>query len=118
MERIKKINDKLQEETILKEKLYDQVNLKIDQWKSDKPTDIRHLLSNLQQVVTWTSWTPVPSTDLVMPKKVKLTYLKAASRTHPDKVPHSLDLENKMIAENVFSTLSKAWELLKEENNI
>lgn len=118
VERIKKINDKLQEETILKEKLYDQVNLKIDQWKSDKPTDIRHLLSNLQQVVTWTSWTPVPSTDLVMPKKVKLTYLKAASRTHPDKVPHSLDLENKMIAENVFSTLSKAWELFKEENNI
>lgn len=116
--RIKQQNAKLEEESILKEKLYDQVNLKIEQWKADKPTDIRHLLSNLQQVVTWTSWTPVSSTDLVMPKKVKVTYLKAAARTHPDKVPNSLDLENKMIAENVFSTLSKAWQLFKEENNI
>lgn len=118
VDKIKKQNAKLEKESILKEKLYDQVTLKIDQWKSNKPTDIRHLLSNLQQVVTWTSWTPVSLTDLVMPKKVKVTYLKAASKTHPDKVPNSLDLENKMIAENVFSTLSKAWELFKGENNI
>lgn len=116
--RVKQQNAKLEEEANLKVKLYDQVELKINQWKADKPGDIRHLLADLPQVLQWTSWNPVSAADLVMPKKVKITYMKAVAKTHPDKIPANLDLENKMIAENVFATLSDAWEKFKQENNI
>ncbi|CAL9735923.1 auxilin-like clathrin uncoating factor Swa2p [Monosporozyma servazzii] len=118
VDRIKQINVNLEKEADLKVKLYDQVELKINNWKANKPDDIRYLLSNLNNVITWTNWNPVSTTDLVMPKKVKVTYMKAVAKTHPDKIPASLDLENKMIAENVFAILSEAWEKFKLENNI
>lgn len=118
IDRIKQINVNLEKEADLKVKLYDQVELKINNWKANKSDDIRYLLSNLSTVITWTNWNPVSTADLVMPKKVKVTYMKAVARTHPDKIPASLDLENKMIAENVFTVLSEAWEKFKLENNI
>ncbi|CAL9730714.1 auxilin-like clathrin uncoating factor Swa2p [Monosporozyma unispora] len=117
-DRIKQINANLEKEADLKVKLYDQVELKINNWKSNKPDDIRFLLSTLSTILTWTNWNPVSTADLVMPKKVKMTYMKAVAKTHPDKIPSTLDLENKMIAENVFATLSEAWEKFKLENNI
>lgn len=119
VQRLKKQNDDLAKEEDLKVKLYDQVQIKINNWKADKPNDIRHLLSTFQDIITWNdNWKPVPTTDLVMPKRVKITYMKAVARIHPDKIPKTLDLESRMIAENVFATLSDAWELFKNDNNL
>ncbi|EJS42286.1 swa2p [Saccharomyces arboricola H-6] len=98
--------------------LYDKVFERISSWKNGKDDDIRHLLANLSDLLTWCNWKDVSVQDLVMPKKVKLTYMKAVAKTHPDKIPESLSLENKMVAENVFSTLSIAWDKFKQQNDI
>lgn len=98
--------------------LYDKVFEQIDRWKAGQGDDIRHLLANLPLVLTWCEWKPVSTADLVMPKKVKITYMKAVAKTHPDKIPSSLELEKRMIAEDVFSALSIAWEKFKLANNI
>lgn len=99
-------------------RLYDPVYNRIEAWKSGKADDIRYLLSNLSTVLTWCDWKQIDSSDLVMPKKVKIAYMKAVAKTHPDKIPSSLELEQKMIAENIFSTLSEAWEKFKVDNNM
>lgn len=96
--------------------LYDNVSDRIGCWKCGKDDDIRHLLANLSSLLTWCNWKDVSVQDLVMPKKVKITYMKAVAKTHPDKIPKSLSLENKMIAENVFTTLSIAWDKFKQQN--
>ncbi|CAI1844811.1 hypothetical protein SEUBUCD646_0B04280 [Saccharomyces eubayanus] len=98
--------------------LYDNVSDRIGCWKCGKDDDIRHLLANLSSLLTWCNWKDVSVQDLVMPKKVKITYMKAVAKTHPDKIPKSLSLENKMIAENVFTTLSIAWDKFKQQNEI
>ena len=98
--------------------LHDKVQNRIDAWKDKKQDDIRYLLANLQQVLTWADWKPVSQTDLVMPKRVKATYLRAMTKVHPDKLGQSLELESRMVAENVFSVLSTAWEKFKLENNM
>ncbi|QHS72512.1 auxilin-like protein SWA2 [Saccharomyces paradoxus] len=98
--------------------LYDKVFERVSSWKDGKDDDIRHLLTNLSGLLTWCNWKDVPVQDLVMPKRVKITYMKAVAKTHPDKIPESLSLENKMIAENVFSTLSIAWDKFKQQNDI
>ncbi|CCE63205.1 hypothetical protein TPHA_0E01110 [Tetrapisispora phaffii CBS 4417] len=110
-----KRTEKYEEE---KEALYDVVEQKVNAWIAGKDDDIRHLLSRLQRIITWTQWNEVASSDLVMPKKVKITYLKAVAKTHPDKLPSNLDTESRMLAENIFSILSKNWEKFKVDNNI
>lgn len=116
--RVQENNRKQREIDAEKDALYDQVQAKIEAWTMDKPDDIRHLLSNLQTVLTWCDWKEVPITDLVMPKKVKVNYLKAVAKTHPDKIPASLPLEPQMLAACIFSSLSLAWERFKTENDI
>lgn len=113
-------DDNRKEEALEAEKaaLYDKVFGQVEAWKGTKGDDIRHLLANLSQVLTWCDWKAVSTSDLVMPKRVKITYMKAVAKTHPDKVPATLELEKKMLAENVFSLLSVAWEKFKSENNI
>lgn len=118
VEKIKEENKRDKELEAEKSALYDKVHDQIEAWKGNTPQDIRYLLSNLSSVLSWCDWQPVASSDLVMPKKVKLTYMKAVAKTHPDKVSNSLPLEQKMIAENVFSALCIAWEKFKSENNI
>lgn len=118
LERVQDNNRKLIQIEAQKHELYDKVHEQIEKWKSGKPEDIRHLLSNLQMLLTWCDWKPVSSAELVMPRKVKLTYMKAVAKTHPDKIPNTLPLEQKMLAESIFSCLSSAWEKFKTENDI
>lgn len=118
LERVQDNNRKLIQIEAQKHELYDKVHEQIEAWKSGKAQDIRHLLSNLQMLLTWCDWKPVSSAELVMPRKVKLTYMKAVAKTHPDKIPDTLPLEQKMLAESIFSCLSSAWEKFKTENDI
>ncbi|QLL33377.1 hypothetical protein HG536_0E02880 [Torulaspora globosa] len=118
VQRVKEDNKKEEALENQKAALYDKVFNQIETWKGNKGDDIRHLLANLSQVLTWCDWKPVSPTELVLPKKVKIGYMKAVAKTHPDKLPASLELEAKMLAENVFSTLSTAWEKFKSENDI
>lgn len=75
--------------------LTDQVDSKLIAWKGTKSDNLRALLGSLDKVL-WpeAGWNKVNMGDLVMPNKVKIIYMKAIAKVHPDKVRFSIfDLE-------------------------
>lgn len=86
--------NKLREANIAAEKaddekfaLTDVVDAKLIAWKGTKSDNIRALLGSLDKVL-WegSGWNKVGMQDLVMPNKVKICYMKAIAKVHPDKV--------------------------------
>ena len=67
--------------------LSDQVDAKLIAWKGTKADNLRALLGSLDKVL-WpeAGWNKVNMGDLVMPNKVKIIYMKAIAKVHPDKV--------------------------------
>ena len=67
--------------------LSDQVDAKLISWKGTKADNLRALLGSLDKVL-WpeAGWKKVNMGDLVMPNKVKIIYMKAIAKVHPDKV--------------------------------
>ena len=67
--------------------LTDQVDAKLAAWKGGKADNLRALLGSLDTVL-WSDagWKKVGMSDLVMPNKVKIVYMKAIAKVHPDKV--------------------------------
>lgn len=67
--------------------LSDQVDAKLVAWKGTKSDNLRALLGSLDKVL-WpeAGWKKVNMGDLVMPNKVKIIYMKAIAKVHPDKV--------------------------------
>lgn len=67
--------------------LTDQVDAKLVAWKGSKSDNLRALLGSLDTVL-WpeAGWKKVGMQDLVMPNKVKIVYMKAIAKVHPDKV--------------------------------
>lgn len=67
--------------------LTDQVDSKLIAWKGTKSDNLRALLGSLDKVL-WpeAGWNKVNMGDLVMPNKVKIVYMKAIAKVHPDKV--------------------------------
>jgi hypothetical protein len=67
--------------------LTDQVDAKLITWKGSKTDNLRALLGSLDKVL-WedAGWKKVNMGDLVMPNKVKIIYMKAIAKVHPDKV--------------------------------
>ncbi|ANZ78054.1 BA75_04568T0 [Komagataella pastoris] len=99
--------------------LREAVESKVNAWKNGKEDNLRALLSSLHTIL-WSesNWKEVSMSDLVLTKKVKITYMKACARTHPDKIPSNVTTEQKLIAQNVFVVLNQAWDKFKESNNI
>jgi hypothetical protein len=67
--------------------LHDQVDARLTAWKGGKADNLRALLQSLDAVL-WpeAGWKKVGMSDLVMPNKVKINYMKAIAKVHPDKV--------------------------------
>jgi hypothetical protein len=67
--------------------LSDQVEAKVTAWKGGKVDNLRALLGSLDTVL-WpeAGWKKVNMSDLIMPNKVKIVYMKAIAKVHPDKV--------------------------------
>jgi hypothetical protein len=67
--------------------LADQVDARIAAWRDGKRENIRALLASLDQVL-WegSGWKKVGLHELVMANRVKIIYMKAIAKTHPDKV--------------------------------
>ncbi|WP_285183749.1 J domain-containing protein, partial [Mycobacterium tuberculosis] len=63
-------------------------------------------------------WKTVGLHELVMANKVKISYMKAIAKTHPDKLAQDASTEVKLIAGIVFSTLNEAWDKFKAENGL
>jgi hypothetical protein len=67
--------------------LTDAVDARLTTWKGGKADNLRALLQSLDGVL-WegAGWKKVGMSDLVMPNKVKIVYMKAIGKVHPDKV--------------------------------
>ncbi|KAJ6198032.1 UBA/TS-N domain-containing protein [Bipolaris maydis] len=99
--------------------LTDQVDAKLIAWKGTKADNLRALLGSLDKVL-WedAGWKKVNMGDLVMPNKVKIIYMKAIAKVHPDKISQDATTEQKMISAAVFATLNEAWDKFKADNNL
>lgn len=119
LEKVKSSHEKQVKEEKERDMLRDKVNNRVDAWKGGNETNLRVLLSTLQNVL-WSDcqWNPVNSSELVVPKKVRVVYMKAVARTHPDKIPSTASTEVKMISQSVFMAIQHGWETFKVENKI
>ncbi|KAJ6584610.1 hypothetical protein B0H19DRAFT_1368153 [Mycena capillaripes] len=104
-----------EEEDLAKHQLKDTVDGKLVAWKGGKETNIRALLASLDTVL-WPELGLQPSgmKDLVTPGQVKIRYVKAIAKLHPDKLnANNSTLEQRMVANGVFGALNEAWNAFK-----
>ncbi|KAJ7163057.1 hypothetical protein C8R46DRAFT_1102312 [Mycena filopes] len=104
-----------EEEDLAKHALKDSVDGRLLAWKGGKETNVRALLASLD-LVLWPEIGLPPSgmKDLVTPGQVKVRYVKAIAKLHPDKLnANNSTLEQRMIANGVFGALNEAWNAFK-----
>ena len=70
--------------------LTDVVDSRVKKWRLGKESNLRALLSTLQNVL-WegSGWKEIGMGELLMPGKVKVNYMKGIAKVHPDKVSGS-----------------------------
>lgn len=84
---LKAANAAQEKEEQLKMDLKDSVEGRLASWKGGKETNIRALIASLDTVL-WPelNWQKVGLHELVTPSQVKIRYMKAIAKLHPDKV--------------------------------
>ncbi|CAI7626839.1 unnamed protein product [Penicillium glandicola] len=99
--------------------LSESVDAKIATWRNGKQDNLRALLGSLDSVL-WpeAGWKKIGLSELVLPNKVKIQYMKGISKVHPDKISTTATTEQRMIAGSVFGTLNEAWDKFRAENNL
>ncbi|KAI4093141.1 MAG: hypothetical protein L6R37_007443 [Teloschistes peruensis] len=97
--------------------LADTVAALVSGWRAGKEGNLRALLASLDQVL-WagSGWRKVGMGELLVGGKVKVVYMRAVGRCHPDKLPTTATTEQRMISAAVFATLNEAWDGFKREN--
>ncbi|KAK1770415.1 hypothetical protein QBC33DRAFT_527957 [Phialemonium atrogriseum] len=119
VDRLRAANQAAEREGDEKFALTDKVDARIAAWRDGKRDNLRALLGSLDNVLWETSgWKKVGLHELVMANKVKIVYMKAIAKTHPDKLPQDANTEVRMIAGTVFATLNEAWDKFKAENGL
>jgi hypothetical protein len=125
--------------------LGEKVDARIAAWRDGKRDNLRALLGSLDQVLWENSgWKKVGLHELVMANKVKIHYMKAIAKCHPDKVsghylystdyhmfqyssysanhddqlPQDASTEVQLIAATVFATLNESWDKFKADNGL
>ncbi|CAK7272160.1 auxilin-like clathrin-binding protein required for normal clathrin function [Sporothrix epigloea] len=119
VQRLRAANQAAAREDSEKLGLLDQVDARVAAWRDGKKDNLRALLGSLERVL-WegSNWKPVGLHELVMPNKVKIVYMRAIGKTHPDKLPQDASTEVRMIAGTVFSTLNESWDKFKSDNKM
>ena len=124
--------------------LSDKVEERIGKWRDGKRDNLRALIGSLESVM-WegSGWKKVGMHELVQTSRVKVHYMKAIGRCHPDKVcfcpaslralallfsfgvgvngeqlPQDANTEVRMIAALVFATLNESWDKFKQQNGM
>ena len=102
-----------------KMELVDAVDARIAAWRDGKRDNIRALLGSMDKVL-WegSGWKTIGLHELVMANKVKINYMKAIAKTHPDKIAPDASTEVRMIAGSVFATLNESWDKFKADNKM
>lgn len=67
--------------------LSERVDARLNAWKGGKQDNLRALLASLDTVL-WpeAGWKKVNMSELILPNKVKVQYMKGIAKVHPDKV--------------------------------
>ena len=100
--------------------LQETINGKLLIWRGGKERNLRALIASLDTVL-WPElqWQTVGLNQLIQNNQVKIRYMKAIAKLHPDKLSSmKLTLEQKMMADGIFSTLNQAWDAFKADNNM
>ncbi|KAF9766864.1 hypothetical protein IL306_000646 [Fusarium sp. DS 682] len=117
--RLREANEAAAKEDDEKFVLSEKVDARVSAWRDGKRDNIRALLASLDSVLWENSgWKKVGLHELVMNNKVKISYMKAIAKTHPDKLPQDASTEVRLIAGLVFSTLNESWDKFKAENGL
>jgi len=87
VERLRKANEEAAREDDEKFAISERVDARIATWRDGKRDNLRALLGSLDTVL-WegSGWKKVGMHELVVANKVKIIYMKAIAKTHPDKV--------------------------------
>ncbi|KAJ3221637.1 hypothetical protein HK099_003293 [Clydaea vesicula] len=103
----------------LKLALKDAIDQRVDNWKKGKEDNLRALLSSLEMIL-WKdlNFLKINLNEIILPNQVKIKYMKSVAKIHPDKLSVDCTVEEKMIAERVFSALNFAWDKFKVQNGI
>ena len=91
VERLRAAHQAAEREGDEKLALTDKVDARVAAWRDGKRDNLRALLGSLDNVL-WegSGWKKVGLHELVVANKVKIVYMKAIAKTHPDKVRFSL----------------------------
>ncbi|KAL9471198.1 hypothetical protein ACSS6W_009139 [Trichoderma asperelloides] len=117
--RLREANQAAAKEDDEKFALADKVDAKVSAWRDGKRENLRALLASMDSVLWENSgWKKVGLHELVMANKVKISYMKAIAKTHPDKLPQDASTEVRLIAGLVFSTLNESWDKFKADNGL
>ncbi|KAH7343181.1 hypothetical protein B0J17DRAFT_713374 [Rhizoctonia solani] len=114
--RLKVANAAAEAEGDQKHALKDSIDARILTWKGGKENNIRALIASLDTVL-WPElgWTKVGMHELVMPNQVKVKYVRAIAKVHPDKLnTGSTTIEQRMVANSVFGALNEAWNAFEQ----
>ncbi|KAK4043457.1 hypothetical protein C8A01DRAFT_12982 [Parachaetomium inaequale] len=87
VERLRAAHQAAEREGDEKLALTDKVDARVAAWRDGKRDNLRALLGSLDSVL-WegSGWKKVGLHELVVANKVKIVYMKAIAKTHPDKV--------------------------------
>ena len=87
VKRLREANEAAQKDDDEKFALTDKVEARISNWRDGRRDNIMALIGGLDKVM-WegSGWKKVGMHELVGPNKVKINYMKAIAKTHPDKV--------------------------------
>ncbi|KAF7551487.1 hypothetical protein G7Z17_g4984 [Cylindrodendrum hubeiense] len=117
--RLREANDAAAKEDDEKFALSEKVDARVAAWRDGKRENLRALLGSMDNVLWENSgWKKIGLHELVMANKVKISYMKAIAKTHPDKLPQDANTEVRLIAGLVFSTLNESWDKFKTENGL
>ncbi|ORY44765.1 hypothetical protein BCR33DRAFT_716727 [Rhizoclosmatium globosum] len=119
VESLRAQNESLEREEEEKFAAKEAIEAKVEVWKRGKETNLRALLSSLDSVL-WKElgWTTINLSELITPQQVKVRYMKAVAKVHPDKLKQGTTVEQKLIANEVFGTLNKAWDAFKAQSGM
>ncbi|KAI6248955.1 UBA domain-containing protein [Erysiphe necator] len=119
IKRLREANEKAELADNQKLELIDKVDARIALWKDGKSDNLRALLGSLDAVL-WegSGWKNVGLHELIQNNKVKIHYMKAIGKTHPDKLPQDASMEVRMIAAQIFATLNECWDTFKKQNGM
>lgn len=103
----------------------DQIDNRIQQWAASKQNNLRAMLTNLDEIIPGKiamkeSLRKLTLNDLMLPKQVKIQYLRVISYIHPDKLASQCkgDKETELMCNGVFIILNKRWEAFRQEESI